>query len=74
MANNVINTRIQLKVDTLTNWQTNNPVLLNWEIAIAIHNLLWQNTKALCVGVWIFRPVPDDRPVGGEDDAPRRIN
>lgn len=35
MANNVINTRIQLKVDTLTNWQTNNPVLLDGEIAIA---------------------------------------
>ena len=30
-----INTRIQLKYDTLTNWQTNNPTLLAGEIAIA---------------------------------------
>ena len=32
---NVINTRIQLKYDTLANWQTNNPTLLSGEIAIA---------------------------------------
>ena len=30
---NVINTRIQLKYDTLANWQTNNPTLLAGEIA-----------------------------------------
>lgn len=32
---NVINTRIQLKYDTLANWQEKNPTLLSGEIAIA---------------------------------------
>lgn len=35
MANKVINTRFQLKYDTLTNWLSANPVLLAGEVAIA---------------------------------------
>ena len=35
MANTVLQTRIQLKYDTYTNWQTNNPVLRKGELGIA---------------------------------------
>ena len=35
MANKVINTRFQLKYDTLTNWLSANPVLLAGEVAVA---------------------------------------
>ena len=35
MADHVLNTRIKLKYDTYANWLTNNPVLLEGEIAIA---------------------------------------
>lgn len=35
MANKVLNTRFQLKYDTLTNWLSANPVLLAGEVAIA---------------------------------------
>lgn len=34
MATNTLNVRVQNKKDTLENWTTNNPVLLNGEIAI----------------------------------------
>ena len=34
MANVSLKTRIKLKYDTLTNWDTNNPVLLKGEIAL----------------------------------------
>lgn len=34
MAQKTLNTRIQLKYDTLANWSTNNPVLLAGEVAI----------------------------------------
>ena len=33
--NQIFNTRLQLKYDSLANWQTNNPTLLSGEIAIA---------------------------------------
>ena len=36
MANTTFNTRIQNKIDTFANWQTNNPKLLNGEIAIVV--------------------------------------
>lgn len=36
MANITFNTRIQNKIDTFANWQTNNPKLLNGEIAIVV--------------------------------------
>lgn len=36
MANTTFNTRIQNKIDTFANWDTNNPVLLNGEIAIVV--------------------------------------
>lgn len=36
MANTTLNTRIQLKYDTYTNWTTNNPVLLSGEIAVVV--------------------------------------
>lgn len=35
MANKVLNTRFQLKYDTLTNWLSSNPVLLAGEVAVA---------------------------------------
>lgn len=35
MANTVLQTRIQLKYDSYTNWQTNNPVLRKGELGIA---------------------------------------
>lgn len=35
MANKVLNTRFQLKYDTLTNWLSANPVLLAGEVAVA---------------------------------------
>ena len=35
MANKVLNTRFQLKYDTLTNWLSANPILLAGEVAIA---------------------------------------
>lgn len=35
MANTILQTRIQLKYDTYTNWQTNNPVLRKGELGIA---------------------------------------
>lgn len=35
MANTILQTRIQLKYDTYTNWQTNNPILKKGEIGIA---------------------------------------
>ena len=35
MANKVLNTRFQLKYDTLKNWLLHDPVLLNGEVAIA---------------------------------------
>ena len=36
MATNTFNTRIQSKYDTYSNWTTNNPVLLEGEIAITV--------------------------------------
>lgn len=36
MANTTLNTRIQLKYDTYSNWTTNNPVLLSGEIAVVV--------------------------------------
>lgn len=36
MATKTLNTRIQLKYDSYSNWTTNNPVLLSGEIAIAV--------------------------------------
>ena len=36
MANTTLNTRIQLKYDTYSNWSTNNPVLLSGEIAVVV--------------------------------------
>lgn len=36
MANTTFNTRIQNKIDTFANWQTNNPKLLDGEIAIVV--------------------------------------
>ena len=35
MANKTINTRIRLKYDSFANWNTNNPLLLEGEVAIA---------------------------------------
>ena len=35
MANTILQTRIQLKYDTYTNWQTNNPILRKGELGIA---------------------------------------
>ena len=35
MAEKILNTRIQLKYDSFTNWKTNNPELLAGEVAIA---------------------------------------
>ena len=35
MANNNLNVRIQQKIDTESNWNTNNPILLKGEIAIS---------------------------------------
>lgn len=31
-----VNTRIKLRTDTFTNWQSNNPVLLSGEVAVVI--------------------------------------
>lgn len=36
MADKVLNTRIKLKIDTLANWATNNPVLYKGEIGFAV--------------------------------------
>ena len=34
MAEKIINTRVKLKIDTIDNWKSNNPVLLKGEIAL----------------------------------------
>ena len=38
MANKELNSRIRWKKDTSSNWTSNNPVLLDGEIAIVVTN------------------------------------
>lgn len=46
MAEKVLNTRIQLKYDSFTNWTTNNPVLKQGEVAIATIDTAEKNLTA----------------------------
>jgi hypothetical protein len=50
VQNKILNTRIQLKYDTYANWSTNNPTLLQGEIAIAILTDVTSQTGANAAG------------------------
>lgn len=57
VQNKILNTRIQLKYDTYANWSTNNPTLLQGEIAIAILTDVTSQTGANAAGTTGQHPV-----------------